>query len=632
MMTTQNNGHANCGFVHDQEDVKNTTLNPCNPNIESGGDTIAHEEERPTWSNKTEFLMSCIQTSVGLGNIWRFPFTAYENGGGAFLIPYVIVLFIIGKPMYYLETFIGQFTSQSMLKIWEVNPAFRGVAAGQLVALFFVITYYSSLIALTVYYFFASFASELPWSVCLPEWGPSCVDSISKNNSMLFENSSLNFTEVASSSELYFLKSVLNQTLDISNGIGYPSWRLGLCFLAAWVIVFLILSKGIKSSGKCSYFLALFPYVIMIALLLRAVTLEGSSKGILFFLTPQWHELVNPKIWSEAIQQAFYSLSVGMGPLVVMSSYNKFNHVIYRDVLIVTSLDTCTSLIAGITIFGILGNLAHNLQIDDISKVVKGGTGLAFISYPNAISKFEYLPQVFALLFFFMLFVLGIGSVVALLNVIITVLCDQFSGLKYGRVAAITSVLGFLSGLVYLTPGGQWMTTLVDNFGGTLPFFLLAIIELVAIFYFYGLEKFCIDVEFMTKRRVSFYWRICWFLLAPVIMTIVFIYSNVTKESLKYAGLEFPTKYLFIGWCIFLLAMIQIPIWIIVRFVKSPLPAAKAFVEIFKSTSSWGPRQQNDRTEWQKFHEKMKQKAINAANASGHSRVIRLFNLAFGRY
>lgn len=92
--------------------------------------TDKHEKqlkERPTWTNKTEFLMSCIQTSVGLGNIWRFPFTCYENGGGAFLIPYVIVLFIIGKPMYYLETFLGQFTSQSMIKIWEVNPAFRGM-------------------------------------------------------------------------------------------------------------------------------------------------------------------------------------------------------------------------------------------------------------------------------------------------------------------------------------------------------------------------------------------------------------------------------------------------------------------------------------------------------------------------
>lgn len=145
--------------------------------------------------------MSCIQTSVGLGNIWRFPFTAYENGGGAFLIPYVIVLFIIGKPMYYLETFLGQFTSQSSIKIWEINPAFRGVGAGQIINAICVITYYSSLVALTVYYFFASFTSQLPWSVCLPEWGPGCVNSVSTENSTLFADN----TEVTSSSEMYFL-------------------------------------------------------------------------------------------------------------------------------------------------------------------------------------------------------------------------------------------------------------------------------------------------------------------------------------------------------------------------------------------------------------------------------------------
>lgn len=171
--------------------------------------------------------MSCIQTSVGLGNIWRFPFTAYENGGGAFLIPYVIVLFIIGKPMYYLEMFLGQFTSQSSVKIWEINPAFRGmcdanhfdvfekinlfffslsflgVGAGQIVGSICVITYYSSLVALTVYYFFASFSSQLPWSQCLPEWGPTCVDSISRANSTV--SASATQTGVSSSSEMYFL-------------------------------------------------------------------------------------------------------------------------------------------------------------------------------------------------------------------------------------------------------------------------------------------------------------------------------------------------------------------------------------------------------------------------------------------
>lgn len=180
--------------------------------------------------------------------------------------------------------------------------------------------------------------------------------------------------------------------------------------------------------------------------------------------------------------------------------------------------------------------------------------------------------------------------------------------------------------------GGQWMTALVDNFGGTLPIFVLAIFEIIAIFYFYGLEKLCIDIEFMTKRRVTFYWRICWFVLAPVIMSVVYIYSSVTMEQLKYAGLEYPTRFLVVGWGIFLFAMIQLPIWFVYRIATSPFPASKAIFDVFRSTPLWGPRKQNDRQEWIKYHEEAKQRSRNIANASGHSQIVRAINVAFGWY
>lgn len=144
--------------------------------------------------------------SVGLGNVWRFPFTAYENGGGAFLIPYIIVLIIIGKPMYYLEMAIGQFTSRSSIKIWEVSPILRGVGAGQMVATICVITYYTSLIALTLYYLFHSFVAELPWDKCLESWA-DCVDSKPKSVGLISNETMTTVDKVRlkSSSEYYFL-------------------------------------------------------------------------------------------------------------------------------------------------------------------------------------------------------------------------------------------------------------------------------------------------------------------------------------------------------------------------------------------------------------------------------------------
>lgn len=139
--------------------------------------------------------------SVGLGNIWRFPFTAYENGGGAFLIPYIIVLLLIGKPMYYMEMILGQLTSKSSLKIWRAVPLFSGIGMGQIIAICAVISYYCAILAIALQYLFASFAKELPWAHCQPEWGPNCVDSRPE-----FSNATLAGAEQGqSSSELYFV-------------------------------------------------------------------------------------------------------------------------------------------------------------------------------------------------------------------------------------------------------------------------------------------------------------------------------------------------------------------------------------------------------------------------------------------
>uniref|UniRef100_A0A1B0CAR2 Transporter n=1 Tax=Lutzomyia longipalpis TaxID=7200 RepID=A0A1B0CAR2_LUTLO len=251
-------------------------------------------EERAQWSNSTEFLMSCIAMSVGLGNIWRFPYIAYQNGGGAFIIPYIIVLIIVGKPMYFLEMILGQFSSKSSLKVWCLSPFFKGIGIGQLIGLSCVITYYCSMIGLVLHYLISSFQAELPWSHCRKEWGNNCVDS--KPNS-----AQSNITDGVSSSEYYFKKEVLNIKDDISDGIGAPNLELSLWLLLTWILIVIIISKGVQSSGKVSYFLAIFPYIVIITLLIRAATLEGARDGIIFFIRPQFSELIKPKWMTDLV-------------------------------------------------------------------------------------------------------------------------------------------------------------------------------------------------------------------------------------------------------------------------------------------------------------------------------------------
>ncbi|XP_076756123.1 sodium-dependent nutrient amino acid transporter 1 [Xylocopa sonorina] len=608
-------GHATTDFQHpskrsDEKFQSNQTYNfdygiqndrklPLPLSLPEEMSVTENEEERATWGNGLEFLMSCIAMSIGLGNVWRFPFTAYENGGGVFLIPYIIVLFLVGKPFYYLEMIMGQFCSRSSVKMWTAVPAFRGVAWAQMFSTLAVGTYYCSLMSVTLLYLIGSFQSPLPWSTCLTEWGDSCVDS-----GGAFNITKRNNTNVISSAELYFRKTVLKEKQNIDDGIGLPDWRLTICLLVAWGCIFAVLARGVKSSGKAAYFLAIFPYIIMISLLVRAVTLDGAVNGIIFFIKPDWTKLFDAHVWYAAVTQCFFSLSVCFGGVVMYSSYNEFRHNIYRDVIVVTTLDTFTSLMAGFTIFGILGNLAHELGTEDVSNVVRGGTGLAFVSYPDAIAKFTVLPQLFSVLFFLMLYVLGIGSAIAIAGSLIAIISDQFPNWKHIYVVLGTTSFGFCIGIIYCTPGGQFMLELVDYYAGSFVVFILATLEITGIFWVYGLENFVDDVEYMLNRRPSAYWRLCWGIVIPILLAVILIYTLITLRPLTYSGVRYPDSAYAAGWTVCAFGILQVPFWMIYTMVcKRDLHLSEIIKSSFEPSPEWGPKNTRELASWREFKE-----------------------------
>ncbi|KAB7501838.1 Sodium-dependent nutrient amino acid transporter 1, partial [Armadillidium nasatum] len=419
--------------------------------------------ERDQWSNPLEFIMSCIAMSVGLGNIWRFPATAMENGGGAFLIPYLVVLFFIGRPLYYMELCMGQFASYGCVKIWHMVPAMKGIGYSQVISTWAVVTYYVSLMATTMFYFFASFKSELPWSNC-PANSSGCFDA-SLNHTFL--NQSLHEDSMSASENYY--SNVVTKTYKrgLDDGLFAPDLYLALCLLGSWLVLFVIISRGVKSSGKAAYFMALFPYVVLFGLLGKGLTLPGSWKGIKYFFTPDFSRLLELNVWKAAVGQCFFSLSVGFGSIVMLSSYNDFRHNVYRDALIISVTDTGTSILAGATTFGILGYLSEEMGVENVADVLKGGgTKLAFVTYPDVITHLNWYPQIFAVSFFLMLFTLGMGSATALTGVVITVVCDNLPNLSRFKVTVGVCILGFLLGLFYVTPQGEYILKLIDTYLG----------------------------------------------------------------------------------------------------------------------------------------------------------------------
>ncbi|XP_013791683.1 sodium- and chloride-dependent glycine transporter 2-like, partial [Limulus polyphemus] len=384
--------------------------------------------ERGNWTGKYDFILSLLGYSVGLGNIWRFPYLCYRNGGAAFVIPFVIMMILAGLPLMFMELAIGQYANLGPAALFErFCPLFQGIGYGMVLVSCTVMLYYNMIIAWTLFYIFASWSRRLPWENCEPEWSSDAcysfqaADECSKQNGTYYNKTCVdNETsmyldlraivenmEKKTPAEEYFLHYVL----DISSGIddsGEAKWYLVLCLLLAWIIVFGCLFKGVQTSGKVVYFTALFPYLVLVIMFIRGVTLPGAKEGILWYITPVWSRLMKAQVWGDAAVQIFFALSPAWGGLITLSSYNPFYNNCYKDAVIVSTSNVLTSIFAGFVIFSVIGYLAHELNVD-VEHVVNQGAGLAFIVYPEVVARLPIAP-LWAFLFFIMLLTLGLDS------------------------------------------------------------------------------------------------------------------------------------------------------------------------------------------------------------------------------
>jgi len=541
--------------------------------------------EREKWSSNIEFLLSCISSAVGLGNIWRFPFVCGKNGGGAFLIPYMIVVFIIGRPLYYLELSLGQFSSRGSVKVWEMAPVFRGIGYGTGVASFLVSTFYVTIMAWTLLYGAYSCYNPFPWN----------VTAFDKNT------------------EKFFIKGILHdepspgggkydRMFKRGEGLGPPAWEQLLALAGAWIILWLALVKGVSGSGKVAYFTAIFPYVVLITLLSVGCSLNGAMDGILFFLTPKWDVILDPKTWFEAVSQCFFSLGVGFGGAIMFSSYNHFNHNLGRDVLIISIVDTITSFLAGITVFSILGNLAHTTGQKVSALAERSGPGLAFVSYPQAmteISKTAPYPvaQILSFLFFVMLLTLGIGSATALVGTTTTIFQDEFPNVKKWIIVTINCVLGFIGGIIYTCPAGPNVIDIVNDYGAGFVIYVMAFLEICGLVFVYGLKNYCNDVEFMLGSKVGLYWVITWTGLAPLLVIIFIFYLSTYKAPDGWHWSAVASCWIMAG----LVCCCPI-IWAIHTIqTRKSSKLLKRFRASLYPTRRWGPKDPVIKEAWRRF-------------------------------
>ncbi|XP_048115318.1 sodium- and chloride-dependent GABA transporter ine-like [Alosa alosa] len=513
-------------------------------------------QQRATWSRRLEFLLASLGYAVGLGNVWRFPYLCYRSGGGAFFIPYIIMLFLCALPMLLMEFTIGQFTQSGPIHAFmKICPLLKGVGLGTLVVSFVISAYFNTLMSWTLFYLFNSFKSPLPWQTCNNTWNvpESCSAEFTVND-----------TSQQSASQQFFNYRLL----DVSEGLehmGSVRWEVLGCLILAWAIEYLSIFKGIKLTGKVVYFTALFPYTILIILLVFTCRLPGAADGALFFLTPKWHKLKEVQVWIDALSQVFFSIGVGFGVMISMASYNNYNNNILRDSLIVALANSATSIFSGFVVFSALGYMAHirSVSVEDLAV---GGPGLAFLVYPEILATMP-VPQLWAFLFFLMLLCLGLDSQFAHLELIATTMMDCVGpkippSLRRREVLVLLVCLpSFLVGLPCVFQGGVYVFQLMDHYTVAVAVLVMTVMEIAAISWILGVQRFSMMLTSMLGKSTNMYFKICWMVLTPLLVLAVLVASIVQHTPPRYGKwYQFPDWSKAVGWMLTMASIICIPL------------------------------------------------------------------------
>ncbi|CAH2220098.1 sodium-dependent serotonin transporter [Pelobates cultripes] len=533
--------------------------------------------ERETWSKKIDFLLSVIGYAVDLGNVWRFPYICYQNGGGAFLIPYVIMAVFGGIPLFYMELALGQYHRSGCISIWrKICPLFKGIGYAICIIAFYVASYYNTIIAWALYYLMFSFRGELPWTSCHNEWNTENCTNYFHNSSVTWFNNSI------SPAEEFYTRLVLQ--IHKSKGLqelGGISWQLTLCLLFIFTVVYFSIWKGVKTSGKVVWVTATFPYIVLTLLLIRGATLPGAWRGVIFYLQPKWDKLLTTQVWVDAAAQIFFSLGPGFGVLLAFASYNKFHNNCYQDALVTSTVNCMTSFMSGFVIFTVLGYMAEmrNLEVSEVAKDT--GPSLLFITYAEAIANMP-ASTFFAVIFFLMLITLGLDSTFAGLEGVITAVLDEFPhvwGKRRELFVFLLIAVCFLGSLSTLTFGGAYMVKLFEEYATGPAVLTVVFLEAIAVSWFYGINQFCRNVKEMLGFTPGWFWRICWVAICPLFLLFIICSFLSSPPDLRLFNYKYPNWTVVLGYSIGTSSFICVPVYMVYRLASTPGSLKERFIK-----------------------------------------------------
>ncbi len=456
---------------------------------------------RPQWKTHIGFLLAAIGSAIGLGNIWRFPYLCYKNGGGAFLIPYFVALFIVGIPLMILEIGLGhKMKGSAPASFAAISRKWEWLGWWQVIFVMFGIVLYSAVvISWCLSFFFLSF--NLGWG--------------KDPNSFFFQK----FLMVSSGP---FSIGDLRTPIIFS---------LLFVWFLNWIIVFKGVVKGLERANKI--FMPLL-FILTAILVFWSMKLDGAKDGLFVYLKPDFSKLKNIQVWMDAFSQIFFTLSIGFGIMIAYASYLPKKSYIVKDSFTISMVNCFFSLFAGLGVFSILGYMAKSTS-QSINEVVTQSIGLAFVAYPKAISTLPYFSRLFGVIFFGILVIAGLSSAISILEAFTSAIIDKFHYPRKTVVSAL-SVFGFLGGIIFTTRAGLYWLDIVDHFLTTYGLIIGGIFECIILGWIFKASRLREYIINVSKTYLPKLWDWSIKIVTPLVLFGLLISSLKDEILAPYGG------------------------------------------------------------------------------------------------
>ena len=459
------------------------------------------------WKSRFAFLMAAIGSAVGLGNIWRFPYVAYANGGGAFLIPYIVAMFTVGIPLLVAEFAIGRiFRKPAPAAMAEIDKSKEWIGWLGVFSAFIISIYYVVLMAWCLCYLFHSIGLV---------WG--------SDTSSFFFNKFLHLTGSPSI-------------------LGSMNPQIFFALLFIWTSIYLILYKGIKSIGKVVAITVPLPTILLLILVARGLTLPGASIGLNFYLAPNFSKIFSPSVWLAAYAQTFFSLSLAQGIMILYASHLKEDSDITNNAFITALADGGTAFLAGFAVFSILGYLSYTSNAS-MQEIARGGIGLAFITYPAAISKIPF-AGFFGVVFFLALLTFGIDSAFSMVESITGAMKFRF-GFSRRKATLLICLLGFIAGIFLTYGNGLYWIEVIDYSISNFALVIVGLFECLLFGFIYKADKIRAFANFYSEIKIGKWFDFMLKFFAPVALTLILFSSFIQLATHGYK--DYPSWSISIG-------------------------------------------------------------------------------------